>query len=458
MQPQETIEQFGYRQELRRGVGFVDLVFYGLMFMVPIAPFAIFGMVYSKSGGMPALAYLVGVVAMLFTAASYAQMVKAFPLSGSVYNYAGRGIAPPVGFLTGWAILLDYILVPCLLYLIASIAMNAIAPGIPVLGWLVVFVVINTVINLRGIKMTVQLTKIMIVAELVVLVLFLLVGVWALASGKGQGFNLNALFNPDTFSWPLIFGAVSIAVLSFLGFDGISMLAEESSGGSAEVGRAMRIALVLAAVLFVTQVWVAALLVPDPAMIARAGDTAFYEVAAYAGGDWLRHVTTAATAVSWGVGNTMVAQVSVSRLLYAMARDRQLPSFLARVSVKRSVPTNATLLVAATSIAIGGWMSLREDGAGLLTSLVNMGALISFAVLHLSVIVHYLIRGRSSNLWAHLLAPLIGMAVLVFVVFYSDFNAQLVMMVWLGLGLVVLGVLYALGRRPTLPYPVAAEK
>lgn len=452
MNSQENIDRFGYRQELRRGVGLVDLVFYGLISMVPIAPFAIFGLVYSRSGGMPVLAYLVGMIALLFTAISYAQMVKAFPLSGSVYNYAGRGIAAPVGFMTGWAILLDYLLVPSLLYLVASIAMNASVPLVPVWAWLIVFVAVNTVINLRGIRVTIKLTKVMIVAELIVLGLFLAAGVWALLLGKGRGFSLSPLLNLDTFSWPVVFAAVSVAVLSFLGFDGISMLVEESTGGSAQVGRAMRIALILAGVLFITQVWVAALLVPNPdALLVSGSGTAFYDAAAVAGGEWLRHLTSTATAISWGVANTLVAQVAVSRLLYAMARDRQLPSFLAKISVKNSVPANAILFISALSIGLGLWMSTRKDGVDFLSSLINMGALVAFIVLHVSVIVHYVMRGGSTDYWSHLIAPLIGMAILIFVVIHANILAQLVGLIWLAVGAIVLGGLYAIGRRPTLP-------
>lgn len=452
MQPQESIERFGYRQELRRGIGLADLVFYGLIFMVPIAPFAIFGSVYFTSGGMPVLTYLVGMVALLFTAASYAQMVRAFPLSGSVYNYAGRGISAPVGFMTGWAILLDYVLAPCLLYLVASIAMHSTVPQIPVWLWLLVFVAVNTVINLRGIRMTMTLTKVMIAAELAVLALFLVIGVWALLEGRGREFSFAPLFNPETFSWPVVFGAVSIAVLSFLGFDGISMLVEESTGGSAQVGRAMRLALILAGVLFVAQVWVAALLVPNPdALLQQASDTAFYDAAAVAGGETLSRIASTATAISWGLANTLVAQVAVSRLLYAMARDRQLPSFLARVSVRNSVPTNAILLVAGLSVALGVWMSTREDGVSLLGSLINMGALVAFVVLHVSVIVHYVVRMRSTDYLSHLVAPLVGVAILIFVVINANVMAQTVGLVWLALGAVVLAALYAMGRGPSLP-------
>jgi len=445
----DSLERFGYQQELARRVGYADLVFYGLVFMVPIAPFAIFGTVFSVSGGMPVLAYLVGMVALLFTAASYGQMVRAFPLAGSVYSYTGRGIAPPVGFLAGWAIFLDYMLVPSLLYLVAAIAMNATISAVPVWAWLLIFVIVNTVINLRGIRMTAAFTRIMLVAELVVLALFLAVGVWALATGKGNGFSLEPLFNSDTFSWPIIFGAVSVAVLSFLGFDGISMLVEESKATAEQVGRAMRWALLLAGVLFIVQVWVAALLTPDPAALIDQGDpngTAFYDAAAVAGGDWLRQVTSVATAISWGIANTLVAQVAVARLLFAMGRDRQLPAFLAQVTKVRSVPANATLLVAALSTGLGLWMATRDDGITLLASLINMGAMVAFIMLHLAVIVHFVLRSGSRDFWRHLLIPVIGIAILGYVVYSANVLAQMVGLIWLGAGLVVMLVLFAVKR------------
>jgi len=170
------IEQYGYRQELSRSLSFTDLLIYGLIFMVPIAPFGIFGSVFSGSGGMVALAYVIGMVAMMFTALSYAQMVRAFPMAGSVYSYAGRGIAPPVGFLAGWVILLDYVLVPGLLYLVAGVAMHSLVPGIPVWLWLVAFVLLNTAVNYLGIQMTARVNKLMLIAELIILAIFLVVG------------------------------------------------------------------------------------------------------------------------------------------------------------------------------------------------------------------------------------------------------------------------------------------
>jgi amino acid transporter len=449
----DDIERYGYRQELHRSLSFVDLLIYGLVFMVPIAPFGIFGGVFQGSGGMVALAYAIGMVAMMFTALSYAEMSRAFPMAGSVYSYAGRGIAPPVGFLSGWMILLDYVLVPGLLYLIAGIAMNSLVPGVPVWVWLIGFVLLNTAVNYAGIEMTAKVNKVMLVAELIVLAIFLVIGFVALAQGKGRGFEWSPIYNADTFSWSLVFGAVSIAVLSFLGFDGISMLAEENKDSARAIGRAMVAALLLAGALFIVQTWVASLLVPDPDRLIAEGDaagTAFYDAAAVAGGQWLSKLTALATAIAWGFANSLVAQAATSRLLYAMARDRQLPSVLAKVHPKHGVPVNATLLTAAVSLVLGLYMASRDDGITLLSTLVNFGALTAFLVLHVSVVTHFLVRRRSRNYWRHLVAPALGFGILFYVVINADVAAQELGFVWLGIGVAILVFLLVTGRRPDL--------
>jgi amino acid transporter len=449
----ESIERYGYKQELHRSLSFADLLVYGLVFMVPIAPFGIFGGVFQGSGGMVALAYAIGMVAMMFTALSYAQMSQAFPMAGSVYTYAGRGIAAPVGFLSGWMILLDYVLVPGLLYLIAAIAMNSLVPSIPVWIWLIGFVVLNTVVNYMGIEMTARVNKIMLIGELVVLAIFIVIGVVALAQGKGRGFDFSPVYNADTFSLSLVLGAVSIAVLSFLGFDGISMLAEENKESARAIGRSMVAALLLAGTLFIVQTWVASLLVPNPEALISKGDpggTAFYDAAAVAGGAWLSKLTALATAIAWGFANALVAQAATSRLLYAMARDRQLPSLLAKVHPKKGVPVNATLLTALVSLALGLYMASRADGITLLSTLVNFGALTAFLVLHVSVVWHYVVRNGSRDWWRHLVAPVIGFVILAFVVINANVAAQKLGFVWLAIGVVLLVFLLVTGRRPSL--------
>lgn len=448
-----SLERFGYRQELRRSLGWADLIIYGLIFMVVIAPFGIFGSVFQASGGMVALAYLIGMVAMMFTASSYGVLVRAYPIAGSVFTYSGRAIAPWVGFLTGWVILLDYVLIPGLLSLIAAGSMTSVVPSVPVWAWIVVFVVVNAVLNVFGIKTTKLINRAFLVGELIVLAIYLVVGVSALLAGKGRGFSFAPMFDANALTLSVAFGAVSVAALSFLGFDALAMLTEETRGGARKIGRAMYAALGLTGLLFIAQTWVAALLVADPARLISEGDaagTAFYDTARVAGGAWLATLTAVATALAWGLANNMVAQVATSRLLFAMARDRQLPTFLARVSLKRSVPTNAVLLTAAVSLVLGLYMATRDDGITLLVSLVNFGAMTSFIVLHVAVVWRWFTQGRTGSMWRHVVVPVIGAAILLTVVVHANILAQRVGIAWLVLGLAILGVLYLTGRRPHL--------
>ncbi|MEJ7756781.1 MAG: amino acid permease [Nocardioidaceae bacterium] len=164
----------------------------------------------------------------------------------------------------------------------------------------------------------------------------------------------------------------------------------------------------------------------------------------------MSNLTALATAIAWGFANALVAQAATSRLLYAMARDRQLPSFLAKVHRKHGVPINATLLVAVVSLVLGLYMASRDDGIVLLSTLVNFGALTSFLVLHVSVVVHFVVRNGSRDWWRHLIAPVIGFVILTIVVVNADVAAQKLGFVWLGIGAAILVFLLATGRRPDL--------
>jgi amino acid transporter len=441
------VAKFGYQQELKRALSFWDLLIYGLIFMVPIAPFGIYGYILDGSKGMVALAYVIGLVGMIFTAFSYAQMSRAFPIAGSVYSYAGRGIAEPVGFLAGWAILLDYILVPALLYIVGGTALTAFVPGVPAWAWVLAFIIFNTVVNYLGVEFTARFNRIALVLELAVLALFVVVGVVAIVKGtNGAHFSITPLYNSHTFSLSVVMGAVSVAVLSFLGFDGISTLSEEQHGSERTVGRATVAALLVVGVLFVVQTWVAALIVPAGQV--KNLDTAFYDVAGVAGGRWLTVTTAVATALAWGIANALAAQAATSRLLFSMARDSRLPRFLAKVHPVRKVPTNATLIVAAISVLVGMVLVSR---IALLTSLVNFGALFAFLLLHISVVNHYVVRGNGRNLVTHVLSPVIGFVVVGYVWISMDRNAKIGGFTWLIIGLVVLLVERARGGALTVP-------
>jgi amino acid transporter len=452
----DNIEQYGYKQELHRSLSFADLLVYGLVFMVPIAPFGIFGSVFQGAGGMVALAYAIGMVAMMFTALSYSQMAQAFPMAGSVYTYAGRGIAAPVGFLAGWMILLDYVLVPALLYLIAAIAMNSLVSSIPVWVWLIGFVILNTVVNYMGIEMTAKVNKIMLAAELVVLAIFIVIGIVALAQGKGRGFDFSPVYNADTFSWPLVFGAVSIAVLSFLGFDGIATLSEEAKGGRRSAGIAMISGLVLVALFFVTQTWLAAMLVPNvEAFPEEEAGNAFFSIVASVSSQGWGIAFLAMNALAVGIANAVAAQSATSRVLFSMSRDGRLPAFLSHVNPRTKVPERAILLVAGLTL-IAGLFFVGQ--ISLISSLVNFGALTAFLLLHVSVVSHYAVRRRSGNVLLHWVVPIAGFLIIGYVLWNAEANAKIGGLVWLVIGVLVL--LYyrsrGVGIRPEHAY--AAEE
>jgi len=306
------IEEFGYKQELRRALTFKDLLFYGMVFMVPIAPMGIYGYVTDVSNGMAPLAYIIGIIAMIFTALSYSRMSNAFPIAGSVYSYASRAINPYVGFFAGWSLLLDYILTPALVYLVAGYALQTMFPILPFWGWIAVFVVINTVVNFRGIEITAKTNIGLLVFELFVLVAFVVAAFIAVLKGAGQGaFTIDPIWKPEGFSMDMVMAATSLAVLSFLGFDAISTLAEEAKDPKKIVGKATVTALFLVGGLFVLQTYLAGLLWPDHTTFENA-DTAFYAVAQVAGGDWLRILVALGTAVAWGIGDGLLKLLSLA--------------------------------------------------------------------------------------------------------------------------------------------------
>src|SRR5580658_11100483 len=236
-----SLKDFGYKEELRRALTTRDLIVFGMVFMVPIAPFGVYGFVWNESKGMVPLAYLLGLIGMFFTALSYAAMSRAFPLAGSVYTYAQRGLHEIAGFFSGWLILLDYLLVPSLLYLISAVALRPIFPAVPTWVWLAGFISFNATVNLLGIEFTARVNRYLLVMELLTLGVFVAVGLAALYGGMGAGrLTLKPIYDPQLFSASTVAAATSIAVLSFLGFDGISTLAEESRGNQYAVGRAKR--------------------------------------------------------------------------------------------------------------------------------------------------------------------------------------------------------------------------
>ena len=399
---------------------------------------------------MVPLVYLIGLVAMIFTALAYAQMAKSIPLAGSVFSYVGRGINPTFGFFAGWAILLDYLLVPTLLYVFAAESMIGIFPGSARWIWALIFVAINTVVNLLGITSLKLLNRIFLAIEVVFVVIFVIIAVIALNNGTipGAEFTTASVWDSSKVTGPLIASALSIAVLSFLGFDGISTLAEESTGGRNSAGKAMIIALFIVAFFFVLQTWLASALAGGRASFSdsEAGNAFFTLVQAASNSGWATAFFVV-NVLAIGIANAMAAQAATSRLLYSMSRDRQLPKFLSTIN-SRQVPQAAILTVSVLSAIL---VLFFVGQINLIASLVNFGALFGFMLLHVSVIVHYLGRKKSKNYLLHLVVPVVGFLIIGYVLLNADAAAKIGGIVWLVIGLGVYLYYRWSGRKtPTL--------
>lgn len=432
--------------KLERVLTVPDMVVYGLIFMVPIAPFGIYGGVFTDSGGMPALVYLVGTLAMIFTALSYGMLIKEFPASGSVYAYTTHGLGKGVGFVSGWTLLLDYLLIPVLLYVVASHALSGIIPEVPPWVFSAAFVVVNTFVNVRGVELANVVNRVALALEVLCLAVFVVLGVkWLTTDPASRGFTLDPLFNAATFDPALVISAVSLGVLSFLGFDGIATLSEEAKDGRRGPGRAMMASLLIVGTLFVVQTYVAGCISPDGAVFKNDQGNAFYLVAQVVGGRSLYVVCALATALSWGIFTALAAQTAVSRILFAMGRDGNLPHILAKVHPKYRTPYVATLFVGTLTLVLV--LTFGQLGTDTISLFVNFGALTAFLLLHVTVIVYFFVKKRDKRWVAHLVSPLLGILIIGYTWWGLDIPAKVLGLTWIAVGVVYYVVLrYVLKR------------
>ncbi len=428
---------------LRRSLSLRDLIVYGLLFIGPLAPVGVFGVLDARTGGAVATVYLLATAAMAFTAWSYAEMSRVIPHAGSVFAYASRGLGSTAGFLAGWLAMLDYLLIPSVAYLFSGIALHALVPSVPAWVFTALALIATTALNLAGVTVAARAGLVVLVAEVMILVLFLILAIVFLAEhGPARPWSAP-LVGAGAFELSAVIGAVSIAVLSFLGFDAIASFAEESAGDSRQVGIAILACLGMAGVLFVAQSYLAAVIsvTPPADLLAhpeRQG-TAFYDLTRAALGGWMATLLAAAKAIGPAFA-AMTAQAASARLLLGMARDGRLPSALARVDAGRGVPVVSLTAAATLTLVVSVWAARRADGLEVLVSIVDVGALAAFVLLHASVIGFFVARRQATARMAHWLIPALGGLVTIWVIAESGPFAKMVALGWLGLGLAVMAV------------------
>ncbi|WP_433253486.1 APC family permease [Streptosporangium sp. CA-135522] len=439
MEKHDVQEQFA----LRRTLSARDLVVYGLLFIGPLAPVGVFGVLDAKSGGAVALVYVIATVAMAFTAVSYAQMSRVVPEAGSVFAYASAGLGRGAGFLAGWLVMLDYLLIPSVAYLFSGIALHALFPAVPAWAFTALAFVVTTALNVSGVRLAARVGLVVLLAEIVVLAVFVVMAVAVLiATGPARPW-LSPFTGVGGITTAAVIGAVSVAVLSFLGFDAIASFAEETTGDSRQVGRAVLLCLGAAGALFVLQTYLAGVLDPVPpadlAAHPAAQGTAFYDVTNASVSPWLATLMKIAKAVGPAFA-AMAAVAAAGRLLYGMARGGGLPRPLSSVDPRSGTPRAALLSAGVVTLVVSVWAASRDDGLDVLVSVVDIGALAAFTMLHASVIGYFRIRKGSRDLLRHLLVPVAGALVAIWIIVLAGSPAKLVGLLWLAAGVIVLAV------------------
>ncbi len=438
----DTLESYGYKQEFRRVLKLRHLVAYGLAYVTPTAPFPMLGIIAIVSMGHLAAVYVVAFVALFFTATSYAKMAARHPIAGSAYSYTQQAIHPHVGFVIGWALFMSYVLVPLLSVIAARDLCMQIVPFVPSWIWIVAFVVFMTAINFFGIKVTTRANAIMTIAMILAAVLFIILAIIALASGVGEGVILSSkpFYHPATFNTSLILAGASIGIFSYIGFDGVSTLAEEVENPRVNIGKATVLVALLCAVIFVIVAYLSQMVWPDYNGLPR-DVSAVLLIAERIGGSYFRYFVFLIMILA-AVSCALAAQVSAARLMYGMGRDGVLPKkFFSYVSPKHKIPTYNLLLIAAISLAFPSIMNFETAAM-----VLNYGAFLGFFAVNLSVIFEYVIRHRQDEMgpveiWRFIIMPVLGMFVIGTIFASLDTAVLKWVTLWMAFGLTYYGII-----------------
>src|SRR5262252_2358091 len=274
---------------LKRVLGLPALVLYGIILIQPTAPMPLFGVAYDKAHGHVVTLILIGMVAMFFTALSYGRMANAYPSAGSAYAYVSREIHPAPGYLIGWSMMFDYVMNPliCVIWCAKACVDLQLAPFIPLWVWFIVFGLLFTGLNLRGIEASARTNTILATGLGLVIVIFFGAAIRYLfhnppadASAFGQPF-----YDPATFSWKALSSGAALAVLTYIGFDAVSTLSEEVHNPRRNVLLATVLVCLITGVLASLEVYSAQMVWPKPvSALPPPVENAFAHIAELAGG------------------------------------------------------------------------------------------------------------------------------------------------------------------------------
>ncbi|MGP8246450.1 MAG: APC family permease [Bryobacteraceae bacterium] len=414
---------------LRRALGLWDLILYGVIVIQPTAPMSVFGVLSNRGRGHVVTTVLIAMVAMLLTAISYGRMARAYPSAGSAFTYVGREINPALGYVTGWSMVMDYMINPMICIIWVSQQAHVFAPALPYWAWATLMAALFTGLNLQGIRTSARANAALAAGMGVVIAVFFVCVVRFLFVHPlhGANFFTRPFYDPATFDMKNVLGGTSIAVLTYIGFDGISTLSEEAENPRRNILLATVLTCVVIGVLSALEVYAAQLV--WPASEPFPDETTAFVYAA--GRTWAPLFgIVGATLVVANFGSGMGAQLGAARLLFGMGRGNALPkSFFGVIDPKRRIPGNAVMFVGVVSL-IGAFLLDYDLGAQML----NFGALIAFMGVNAAALVRYYVREKQKKL-RNLIPPALGFAVCLLLWLNLSRTAQIAGSVWMAAGI-----------------------
>jgi putrescine importer len=429
---------------LRRVLGLPSLVLFGLAYMVPLTVWTTYGVVATGTRGFLTTAYIVTTVAMLFTAYSYGRMVVIHPVAGSAYTYASRAFGRRLGFMVGWALLLDYTFLPMINYLVIGLYMKDYFPSTPQAMWIIIAVALVTGLNILGIRLLAGMNFVLVAAQFVFIAVFAVLSIDQI-NGETEVHSFTAPFVSSGMDIGAVMAGAAILALSFLGFDAVSTLSEETEDPRRRIPRAIILCAFVGGLVYVLQSYLGHLAFPDFRSFADHQDVASADVMKGIGGDFLNSFFTAIY-VAGAFACAMASQASVARILFAMGRDGSLP----RPIFARLHRTYRTPVVANMVVGVFGLTALFISLATV-SSMISFGALAAFSFVNLSVIKTYIVdRGDRSpgNLAKYGILPVLGFAFTMYLWTQLSGLTFEIGLGWLAVGFAYLLALTRMFRRP----------
>ncbi|MCK9412610.1 MAG: APC family permease [Prolixibacteraceae bacterium] len=431
------LEETAAPVHLKRVLGLWDLVFYGIVLIQPIAAVGLFGIASNVSRGHMVTTLLIAMVGMMLTAISYGRMASMFPSSGSAYTYVGKGLNLHLGFLAGWVMFLDYLIIPVINTVYGALTLQRLMPTVPFFVWVVLFVVVITFLNLRGIRSTARSNELLLAVMCLVIGLFIVLAIRFIFHAQGWDglLSYKPFYNPETFNFGAIMTATSFAALTYIGFDGVTTLAEEVKNPRRNMLLAPALVCLFTGLFSGLQIYLAQQVWPDYQSFVNP-ETAFFDVSARVGGSLLFNAIAIILFVAC-LGSGLAGQVGAARLLYAMGRDGVLPKkMFAHLDAKSATPNFNILFIAAITIVVS--LIISYQGAA---ELLNFGAFLAFMGVNISAFRQfYLLRMNRAkrNILFDALIPLSGFLVCFLIWISLPGPAKVIGGIWLIIGLIYL--------------------